>query len=140
MLLKRLKFGMEYSDVEKLPFKFKDSVIKTENSTQLSNNTIFLFFDEKKKLYLIERICKGCKKRFKINAISKLYSRCNECDKISYIKPKPEVKNEKIEKLCVICNKKFKAKHKFNKRCTECSWKVENDYYAPIIYHNALGY
>ena len=138
MLLKRLKFGMNYADVEQLPFKFKESIIKTENSIQLSNNTIFLLFDKNRKLYLIERICKGCKKRIKVNVISKLYSRCDRCDKITYIKPK--VKNEKIEKFCVMCNKKFKAKHKFNRRCTICDWKVENDYYAPIIYNTALIY
>lgn len=138
MLLKRLKFGMSYTDVEKLPFKFKEFIIKTENSIQLSNNTIFLLFDENRKLYLIERICKGCKKRVKVNVMSKLYSKCTKCDKIIYIKPK--VKDEKIEKLCVMCNKKFNAKHKFNRRCSTCDWKVENDYYPPIIYKTVSNY
>ena len=138
MLLKRLKFGMNYADVEKLPFKFKESIIKTENNIQLSNNTIFLLFDKNRKLYSIERLCKGCKKRIKVNVISKVYSKCNDCGKMNYIKPK--IKDEKIEKLCVMCNKKFKAKHKFNRRCITCDYKVENEYYAPIIYNTALSY
>lgn len=78
-------------------------------------------------------LCEGCNRiHILLYKTGRTRHLCYACERVARAKIKLNVEHE-ADRVCLMCNKKFKSTDKGNRRCARCEYRLQHD---PIGKHS----